>query len=170
MTDSSTTSRSASEKLSYLFATGLYFGRSPVMPGTCGTLSMYLITLLAYKFEPRLGTLPISCVSAILMSVLSVWLIDRVLAAGFFANTKDPQQIVIDEWAGFLVTAIGHGTSPLRLALCFLMFRVFDMTKPPPIKRLEALPGGLGITADDLLAGVYANITVWVIAAFLNLQ
>ena len=139
------------------------------MPGTCGTISMLGIALLTYKFIPGLGTFSFSLGAALVMAIASVKLIDKALAYGFFPERDDPQQVVIDEWAGFLVAAVGHGGDPLRLFICFLLFRVFDMSKPPPIKKLEALPGGLGITADDLLAGIYANFVAWGFVIFFGL-
>jgi phosphatidylglycerophosphatase A len=73
-------------------------------------------------------------------------------------GTKDPRAIVIDEVAGMLLACCGHPrTLPWVLGL-FLLFRIFDVLKPLGVDRLQALPGGLGVVADDLLAGLYASL------------
>jgi phosphatidylglycerophosphatase A len=73
-------------------------------------------------------------------------------------GTKDPGAIVIDEVAGMLLACCGNPRSwPWVLGL-FLAFRFFDVVKPLGINRLQALPGGLGVVADDLLAGLYAGL------------
>ena len=70
---------------------------------------------------------------------------------------KDPGKIVIDEIAGYLVTMLGSPPDVLPVVAGFLLFRLFDILKPPPIKYLErALFSGVGVMADDLMAGVYA--------------
>ena len=76
---------------------------------------------------------------------------------------EDPRRVVIDEGMGFLVTVafLPHG---LRTAVVgFLLFRLLDIVKPVPIRRLERLPGGWGIVADDVMAGLYGNaiIRIW---------
>ena len=77
---------------------------------------------------------------------------------------EDPGEVVVDELAGFLVTMIGLPHTPVALLLGFLAFRLFDIWKPWPVHDLEErIPGGAGIVVDDLAAGVYAHILVWVI-------
>ncbi len=72
--------------------------------------------------------------------------------------TKDPTAIVIDEVAGMLIACYGNPrTLPWVLGL-FLAFRVFDVVKPLGINKLQDLPGGLGVVADDLLAGIYVSL------------
>jgi phosphatidylglycerophosphatase A len=77
-----------------------------------------------------------------------------------FLLGDDPQEIVIDEVAGLLVTFFLLPLSWLSLPLGCVLFRVFDMSKPFPIRRLEKIRGGAGIVLDDILAGVYANLSV----------
>ena len=82
-------------------------------------------------------------------------------AATSFARAvqkKDPQQVVIDEVAGQLLTLAFAPLAWKPLLAGFILFRAFDMLKPPPIRRLEKLPEGTGIVVDDLGAGVYAAI------------
>lgn len=86
------------------------------------------------------------------------------VAWGKWAETrfgvKDPPQVVLDEIAGMWVTLLGMPLLPpaALAAAGFLLFRLFDILKPYPISRMQRLPSGLGIVADDLLAGVVANL------------
>ena len=83
-------------------------------------------------------------------------------------NKKDSGLIVIDEMAGFLVTLYGIPLTGVSLLVGFLLFRLMDITKPFPIRRLEkALPSGWGIVGDDVLAGVYANVALRAVMLFL---
>jgi phosphatidylglycerophosphatase A len=93
---------------------------------------------------------------------LAVWSADAV-APSF--GLKDPGQIVVDEIAGYLVTVFMMPASWKLWLAGFLLFRLFDVWKPPPCRRLEALPGGTGIVADDLMAGVYANFSLRILCA-----
>jgi phosphatidylglycerophosphatase A len=88
-----------------------------------------------------------------------MWAADR--AAGQFGR-KDPGPVVIDEVAGQLVTLAFTGAGLGGAFAGFLLFRLFDIIKPWPANRFEALPGGTGIVADDLMAGVYANLILQV--------
>jgi phosphatidylglycerophosphatase A len=73
---------------------------------------------------------------------------------------KDPGYIVVDELAGICVTMVGQGLDVTNLLKGLILFRIFDILKPFPIRRLEALPKGYGIVADDMLAGIYANVAL----------
>lgn len=73
---------------------------------------------------------------------------------------KDPREVVVDEVAGQFIALLPAALAPLPFAVGFLLFRLFDIVKPWPIRRLENLPGGLGIMADDLLAGIYAALVL----------
>ena len=72
------------------------------------------------------------------------------------AGLKDPQFVVIDEVAGQLIALIAIPVSWQSLLLGFILFRGFDITKPPPVRQLEGLPEGTGIVVDDVAAGLYA--------------
>jgi len=72
------------------------------------------------------------------------------------SSLKDPQFVVIDEVAGQLITMIAVPVSWKSLLLGFILFRGFDITKPPPVRQLERLPGGFGIILDDVAAGLFA--------------
>ena len=73
---------------------------------------------------------------------------------------KDPHQIVIDEYACLLIPLYFTTRRILPLVITFVLFRVFDIIKPPPLKKLEDLPGGWGIMLDDLGAAVYTTIII----------
>jgi len=139
-------------RLAILLATGFGSGLSPFAPGTAGTLvavPLVLVLMPAGWFA--------QAVVLALVAAAAIW------SAGVAAPTfglKDPGQIVVDEIAGFFVTVAFLPPGWLTLVVGFFLFRLFDIWKPPPCRRAEALPGGLGIVADDLLAGVYANLTI----------
>jgi phosphatidylglycerophosphatase A len=129
----------------------------PIAPGTWGTLAaaplVYGLSLLPEGLQVVAGGLFV---------LASVPIAGR--GAAILAR-KDPGPVVIDEAAGFLVTMFavsgaGFAAGPWQVAAGFFLFRVMDVLKPPPARGLERLPGGLGVVADDLMAGVYANIAL----------
>jgi phosphatidylglycerophosphatase A len=139
------------QQLAYLVATFGNVGRIPVVPGTFGTLAAVPLALaLAWAGSPLLFGLAFATVV-----VLGIW------AAGVVEEGEgatDPNLVVVDEVAGFLVTvAFLPPTLGIYLA-GFLLFRVLDITKPPPARQAEKFHGGLGIMADDLIVGVYGNL------------
>jgi phosphatidylglycerophosphatase A len=91
-----------------------------------------------------------------------------VIAAGWWASGKaeqllgrhDPGVVVIDEVAGMLIAAVGIAFCPRNLVLSFFLFRLFDTVKPFPAGRLQYVKGGAGIMMDDIVAGIYANVTL----------
>lgn len=122
------------------------------MPFAPGTVTSLPIALAVWWLQP--GDTALLGITAV-VSVVGIWAAGREEER---AGVKDPRAIVIDEVAGMLIACCGHPrTLPWVLGL-FLAFRVFDVLKPFGIDRLQALPGGLGVVADDLLAGVYANL------------
>lgn len=136
--------------MAIFIATGAFFGYSPVVPGTVGTA---LALLLAILFLP--ATWAAQGGVAFFTALLGIWASTR---AEVYFNEKDPRQVVIDEMAGFFVTILGIPQVFLWWMAAFVLFRGFDVLKPPPIRGLQRLPGGWGIMADDLVAGIYANI------------
>jgi phosphatidylglycerophosphatase A len=80
------------------------------------------------------------------------------------SGLDDDQRIVVDEVAGYLVTLAPVVRGPVQLALGFFLFRLFDITKPPPVRQIDrAVGGGFGVMADDLAAGVYAGGILWLL-------
>lgn len=128
-------------------ATGFGIGRAPVAPGTFGALlgvPLYLV----------LRDLPavVYAVGVLLLFAAGAWvcgLAERRL------NARDHKSIVFDEIVGLLITLWGSPSGWVWLAIGFGLFRLFDIWKPFPIRRVERWPGGWGVMADDALAGVY---------------
>ena len=132
-------------------ATGCKSGYSPVVPGTAGSLAA-LIPCGLLSLLP----LPVSAMLLIAFIVLSIWAAEL---AENIVGQKDPGCIVIDEFAGMMITLLGiHFTWQSALA-GFFIFRAMDILKPFPIRYLErAIPGGAGIVVDDVAAGVAAHL------------
>jgi phosphatidylglycerophosphatase A len=134
-----------------LVATGLGVGRLPLAPGTAGSL---VGLALAWALHRAGGHAAVAAGTA------------AVIAAGFWAagdaerrfGSADPPSVVIDEVAGQMVGVLLLAPAAPALVAGFVLFRLLDVTKPFPIRRLEALPGGSGIMADDLAAGLCANL------------
>jgi len=140
----------ALSNLALALATGLGSGYSPVVPGTAGSLVGLLLFLPVHGLPP----------AALLCAVLALSVVG-VVASGHVARLvriEDPGIVVIDEVAGMWVTLLFLPLTPVTAVLGFVIFRVFDVVKPFPARRLEDLPGGLGIMCDDLMAGAYANL------------
>ncbi len=139
-------------------------GLSPVLPGTCGTLVAALpilfIPAAAWPWVPLLGS-----VAATLICV--------VLARRLPGKSEggDPGWFVLDEAAGFWVAVLAPAPPGWpRLLLAFFFFRLFDMVKPPPLRRLERAGGGWGIVLDDLGAGGYALAAATALSLLLPLE
>jgi phosphatidylglycerophosphatase A len=128
-------------------------GRSPVAPGTAGTLAAIPLVYVAGRLLPAWGF----AVATVALALVGVWVAG--LAAPVLA-AKDPGPVVIDEAAGLFVTLLYLPVGAFTLVAGFFLFRVMDVLKPPPARRAEGLPGGWGIVADDLIAGVYANLAL----------
>ena len=102
----------------------------------------------------------VQLVAALVVTVASVW------SSHQFADEGDPGWIVVDEAAGTLIATIGVGIGPALVGL--VVFRVADITKRfPGVSRAEALPGGVGITADDVVAGLWGLAAAWSAAQIL---
>jgi len=139
------------QQIAYLVATFGNVGRIPVVPGTFGTLAaLPLAYALALAGNPLLFGIVLS-----LVVILGIW------SAGVVEEgegTTDPSLVVVDEAAGFLVTVAFLPPAPLTYLAAFVLFRILDITKPPPARRAEKFRGGLGIMADDLIVGIYGNL------------
>jgi phosphatidylglycerophosphatase A len=133
-------------------ATGVYTGYFPFAPGTAGTIPAWI---LAWFW---LGRNSAALLTATIAAVaVSVWV--STLAEPHLGH--DSKKIVIDEWAGMF---IGLLFLPYRLDVylaAFVLFRFYDVIKPFPAGYCESLPIGWGVTMDDVVAGVYANLTCW---------
>ena len=139
-----------------MIASVFYIGFIPGMPGTYGSI---FAALAFYFIHSMTGSLRIELH---LSSICLISLIGVLAAAEISRRTgvEDPSYIVIDEVAGQLVTLLFLPVTIPNLILGILAFRIFDIWKPYPIRKLEDLGSGVGVMADDLLAGVYGNLVM----------
>ena len=135
-----------------LLSTFFYFGEMPLAPGTWGSLGGMLL-YLALGLETTIGHV---CVFA---AVTIVGFLVAGRAEAIF-GTKDPRPVVIDEVAGIFFVFFGLNLTWPVIVLGFVLYRLFDVLKPPPARRLEKLPGSAGIMLDDLLCGCYAQVAL----------
>ena len=136
-----------------LGATVFGIGRLRPGPGTWGSLAAVLIWLGLSRFiQPTWQTLALAGLAVVAVAIG----IPAATAAAQASGVKDPQFVVIDEVAGQWITLLFAPVSWKTLLTGFILFRGFDIVKPPPVRQLEKLPGGTGIVLDDVSAGVYA--------------
>ena len=172
--------RKADGVLDYLALAITTFGVGylPLAPGTYGSLlAVGFYTLLAstfapYRYSPAPGSAEpviaaihaVILVSFLLFILLGIWAASR--SVELLGNTDAPEAVV-DEVIGQLVVFlfIPFTSSWYLIGTGFLFFRLFDIWKPYPIDYLQTLPGGIGVCADDMLAGVYAGVCVSIIYA-----
>ena len=136
------------------FATCCYVGYLPVAPGTWGSL---LAAILLYLF-------PFFHSPIVIFFLLAGGVATAQVARG---DQADPGYVVIDEFAGMVITMAGHAVTFRNLFIGFILFRAFDILKPYPVRKLERLPGAYGIIADDVLAGILASAALFVIGRIL---
>ena len=151
-------------RISLLFATACYVGMIPGAPGTYASLATTIAYFAVFQISHRIH-LELFISSLCLISALGA------LAATDVARDRgieDPSIVVIDEVAGQLLTFFLIPVTPLFLTAGFVLFRIMDIVKPFPIRKLEHLPGGIGIMADDLLAGIYANVCLQLAARWIH--
>lgn len=150
---------------------GTWFGCGywPWGPGTAGSAGGLLLAwvLVRYAGWPTWWLLILAAVA----TPVGIWAAGRTAE---IVQTKDPGLVVVDEVLG---QWIALGALPVwswqGAVAAFVLFRLFDMTKPWPVRNLESLPGGIGIVADDLGAGIYAGIALRVVllaAGWFNLR
>jgi phosphatidylglycerophosphatase A len=154
---------SASDRFAYLLAAGFGVGFVPIAPGTAGSLEAVaiFIALAALRLEHSL--LVVAMMILIVASFTAgVWAAERTCR---MTGLDDARLIVIDEVSGQLIAlmplALWPSFSITMVIIAFLLFRLFDIYKPYPIRKLERLHGGLGVMADDGLAGIYAAALLW---------
>jgi len=146
-----------------LVATFFGVGRLQPGPGTWGSLAAALLWWLIASQIPQAARLAV--IGCLIIASIAVGIPAATLEARG-CGKKDPSHVVIDEVAGQLLTliAVPIGWKPLLTG--FILFRVFDILKPPPIRSLERLPGGTGIVLDDLGAGVYGLVIIHLLLHF----
>jgi phosphatidylglycerophosphatase A len=173
----------APPRLAFLIATVFGIGYSPQAPGTLGSLvglAIYAVVsfgipIKAFAFGAAISPgvtaggramgLAITCAAiAVVLAFVGVWAANRVVA---FSGIKDPQFVVIDETSGQFL-GLFLALAPVNwkyLLLGFILFRVFDIWKPFPVRQAESLHAGWGIMADDWVAGIYAALGLWLARA-----
>ncbi len=141
-------------KLALPLATGLGSGFLPIS-GTAGTLAIFILHFFFFPafFENPFTLGPIAIV--LLCTVVGIW---SASVAEKHYRRKDDGRVVIDEWAGYLITVCGLPGTWQWLVAAFFVFRFFDIVKPPPANALQKLKGGWGIMIDDIIAGAYGCI------------
>ena len=152
-------------RLAVFVATVGYCGYFPFAPGTVGSAAGLLLYLLVWWTDS---------------TIVEVALIAGLFAAGVWAGTTaeryfggvDPGPIVLDEVVGMLITLAFIPVGWSAALAGFFLFRLFDVIKPYPAGRLEALHGGLGVMADDAMAAIYANLSLrlvmWLLPAWIS--
>ena len=149
----------AAKKTLWAWTLGTFFGAGFLKPGpgTYGSIAALLLWYgAAHLFQPTPAALAI----ATMIAAIAVTLIG-IPAATIVAREsgrKDPGLVVIDEAAGQLIALIAVPADWRHAALSLVLFRVFDILKPPPVRQLERLPTGTGIMLDDVAAGILALI------------
>lgn len=139
------------ERLRVLLATGLGLGRAPIAPGTVGSAAGLLLVALLWGVGGDWTVVA----GAVVVTFVGMW---AAGAAEAYFGRRDPGPVVVDEIAGQMVSLLFLAPTPTALAVAFVLFRVFDVWKPFPVRQVERLPGASGIMVDDLLAGAYANL------------
>jgi phosphatidylglycerophosphatase A len=134
--------------LKYIATVGLA-GFSPVAPGTAGTLVALIIVALL-NLPPVLYVFMTLAVTGV--GIIAAERVEEIL------QKKDPGCIVIDEVAGYFVAVAFLPHTMGYLIAAFFLFRFFDIVKPPPANMLQRLKGGVGVMADDIVAGLYTNL------------
>lgn len=139
-------------RLAFLLATFFGVGFTPKAPGTAASLAaLALWGVLARGVSPWTFA---ACVAA--FAPLGFWAARAFMEAE--GRSGDPQEIVCDEVLGMGVALVFLPTGWISFALAFAFFRLFDVWKPPPLRQMEKLPSAWGVLADDVAAGVLANV------------
>ena len=139
------------QRLALLVATVLGVGYAPLAPGTFGTAAGLLLWALL-PAEPA-----VQAIAIVALFAVGSW--SGSVAERHFGRT-DPGQVVVDEVMGMLITLFMNPVGWRGAVAGFFLFRVADVLKPFPANRLERLPGGVGVMADDAMAAVYANLVL----------
>lgn len=144
------------DKIVIMLATFFGAGKFPKAPGTMGTLA----TIPLWYFMAKLSVLPYMLI-VIVLAVMGI-LIAQAYEA--IVQKHDSKEIVIDEVVGFLITMTWLPVTWQSVVLGFILFRFFDIVKPPPIRQLDQkVKGGTGVMIDDIAAGVICNLILQII-------
>jgi phosphatidylglycerophosphatase A len=147
-------------KIIMLIATGLGTGYFPVSGTVASALAIALYLPIAYLNTIHSTVFLFYIAILICLTGLSILTATR---AAEWLGEKDPHKVVIDEIAGYFYAMFLLPATPLYIGASFVIFRIFDVWKPFPIRQSQRLPGGLGITIDDVLAGIYTCLLLHII-------
>jgi phosphatidylglycerophosphatase A len=138
----------------HLIAQGFGTGLAPVAPGTFGTLVAWPIAWLLHAYAGTTGWI----VAIVAITLIGIWSAGVTSTA---LGVADHRSIVIDEIAAFLVVLFFAGPNLARQAIAFVLFRLFDAVKPPPIRQVDRLmKNAVGVMADDFLAAFYTLVVL----------
>lgn len=151
--------------LPMLIGTGFGSGFSPVAPGTAGALLAFAVWYVLSFLVSASALLWLTVLLVLAFTVAGVWAANRLEQAW----GEDSSRVVVDEMVGCWITLLAAPAGHLWYGLAaFGLFRLFDIWKPLGIRRMENLPGGIGVMMDDVLSGVYGFIILigarWLIA------
>ena len=136
-----------------LISSVFYIGYFPVAPGSMGSFAALFLCFFIKDSPLMMGLSIFIC--------LILGLLTSGRAEDLFGG-KDSSEIIIDEFTGMLISLYLLPATMGYVVSAFLLFRFFDIVKPRPIKQLESLDGGMGIMADDIMAGIYTNLILQV--------
>lgn len=162
MADPGSRTKSATPAPRWAHLVAIFFGAGlgKPGPGTWGSAATVLLWALIAHFTPA----PYQIHVIVTLAAISIAVgIPAATLEARGCGRKDPSHVVIDEVAGQLITLIAVPVRAVPLLLGFLLFRAFDITKPPPIRQLEKLPEGTGIVVDDIGAGIYGWIVLQIL-------
>lgn len=142
--------------------TGFYSGYSPVAPGTMGAAVATLMWLIPYKFCTYMELQFVTFVAIVLFTLLSIPSIRRIERDW----GEDPSRVVVDEMVGVWLSllAVPDNANWMYIVGAFVLFRLFDITKPLGVRRMERVGGGWGVMLDDILAGIYGALVLFAIS------
>ncbi len=135
-----------------LVSSVFYLGYSPVAPGTMGSLGGVAVFYMMARLSWQWYGLVLGC-----LIIVAVWTAGK---AEKIFQERDSRKIVIDELVGLLVATFALPFTWALVGVGFVLFRMLDIVKPFPARRLETLKGGAGVVADDIVVGIYTNLTL----------
>ncbi len=145
-------------RLAVILATWFGCGYFPWGPGTAGSLAAVAIAFVMEK-EGGLGS-PVLLGLIVVLVGPAIWAATRTAQ---LVQREDPGLVVVDEVLGQWVTLLGTAAKSWQVyVIGFILFRLFDIWKPWPVRNFEKLPGGVGIVVDDLAAGVYGALILYI--------
>lgn len=149
-------------KTANLISTWFGCGYAPLAPGTVGSLASLAVAFVLVRYA---AWQPLWLAGLVVVTAApAVWAADVTARA---LGQKDPGLVVVDEVLGqWLALAGARSLNAKSWIGAFILFRLFDIWKPVPVRNLEKLPGGAGIVADDLMAGLYVALVLWAAGCF----